>query len=634
MGFWTAMVCWIPWVNKRDMCIVAPETPPPTLTPTRRPTLRPTPFPTLPPTPAPTPFPTERFLELDLELQCVPREGFDTCNDEAPPLAACLGGIPPTELMFVYHGGNCDQSISLQKSKGVMFCADVRGGPSAAAGTQAFVHVTDLEGQVILHSDFVAVGSTLTLRNNGGTKALPSNHLITIHEDDQVKNPAKLLQVVQFRSTCPRDPTPELYLKDRFGGVELVEWTNDSQGRISTFVDQPFNLDITAPLQLDGGTHLTLTKLVVHSNSVPPELDLSDKVTGLQLTAGETVSLAVNLPVDLTTRKTYQLWATAEAAASAAEEGARASRGTSQSSFTAGYPVPPGFPVPAPAPPVPRPEAPTSTTSSRQDPSLARCHLEADIECRTSSNVGCRTIAPPSHMLCDTNSGIPSKLEFLVTGQNCGLDKDCYDAFPGVDIADAKVHLSIRNARNQNLVGYNGVVDIGTIVTITEGLEGSVLVFIYTVGANDTPGQPLQANLIETTCHGQSNRDVTLLQNHGALQVVSFTNADQGTQTVLQKLTFTYVVRNDAVGVHAQVVSAVKTVPRSDPTTVLSTPPESSLVLAPGQEVTLGTDVLMLNAAAAAAVGTTYQYDLEVSGIGVESGQPCFDEESYVFKVG
>jgi len=345
----------------------------PSLSPSASPSSAPSSSPTI----KPTLTPTEEFCEFDLEITCVPPPGSDSCNATPPPVEQCTGR--PFEMVFLFNGGDCEQSFNVQEASGKFFCEDFNGGPPTKRGEKAFIVVTALKDDTVYHNDWVVVGDLFTLFDEGNN--FVADQLITIYGSDNVTDPSNILQAVQYHSSC----SSNLFLKDRFGATQLVIWVNEDQGTVSCFANQTFELDITVPIDIVGGP-ATITSLTVASNVDPFFFNLTDKVAGVEVDAGETLSVSIAIPIDLTQKQTYNLLVTIAALTSLGQQ----CRATDLVSFTAGYPLPPIFPTFAPT------TAPTGIPPRDGDPETAICNLEADIDCRGSSGETCRSLRPPA----------------------------------------------------------------------------------------------------------------------------------------------------------------------------------------------------------------------------------------------
>lgn len=287
-------------------------------------------------------------------------------------------------------------------------------------------------------------------------------------------------------------------------------------------------------------------------------------------------------------------------------------------SFTAGYPLPPLFPTFSPT------QAPTGTIAPTTDPDTTACNLEANIRCRTSTGSGCRSIQPPTALVCASSSGKANAMEFLFTGKSCGATANCIEAFAGLDIGEQQAWINIVDKKGT--VAFDGIVQKGGMVSInTARLRETQLSIVVSFVDENTGGPGLRLQRItnvQIRCKGEVGKDLTLLKNYGALQVVSFTNPDQGKQSIIQSLTFTYIIINES-SLPGTVTSAIKTQPS---TTELI---QSPIVLRPGERVEFSdaSDKVLINLAEEAVTGTQFRYELFVAGQGTASGLRCFDNE-------
>ena len=70
-------------------------------------------------------------------------------------------------MIFLYNGGDCEQSFNVQGEQGLFFCTDLDGGPPTVRGESSFIVVTDTKGETIYHSDWVEVGKPFVLSDGG-----------------------------------------------------------------------------------------------------------------------------------------------------------------------------------------------------------------------------------------------------------------------------------------------------------------------------------------------------------------------------------------------------------------------------------------------------------------------------------
>lgn len=447
----------------------------------------------------PADLPAEESCEFDLEATCIPPPGSQTCNATPPPVQQCTGR--PFEMGFLYNGGDCNQSYNVQGEQGLFFCSDLNGGPPTVRGEKSFIVVTDIKGEgIVYHSDWVEVGQSFTLSDAGNR--FEANQLITIYNSSNTNNPNNIIQSLQYHSSC----SSNLFLKDRFGAVQLIQWVNEDQGVISCFANQTFDLDITVPISIEGGP-ATITSLTVASNVDPFFFNFTDEIGGTFLSAGETLSTSIDVPLDLTHRKTYNFLITVLALTA----NGQTCRGTDLQSFTAGAPLPPLFPSAAPS------LAPAGTSPPTPDPKTAPCNLDADIECRTSTGRGCRSMDTSSDRVCDSQED-PQSLTFIYTGNSCLVGADttsngeCREVISGLNLTQDEVYIRIKSEDKKDEVLLDQVVSRGdSFVLEGRGLGDDIEVKISSVDPDTGgPGTELQKTKdLKTKCRG---REMTLLQ--------------------------------------------------------------------------------------------------------------------------
>lgn len=508
---------------------------------------------------------------------------------------------------MLYTGGDCLQSFNVQEAEDLFFCTDLNGGPPTVRGTLSYIVVTDTNEEIVYHSDWVPVGEIYTLTDGG--ERFTANQLITIYSSDDTSDPNNLLQSVQYHSSC----SSNLFLKDRFGASQLVLWVNEVQGTVSCFANQTFELDITIPIDIVGGP-ATLTSLTVASNIDPFFFNLTEKVGGTEVDAGDTVSASIAVPIDLTTRKTYNLLVTVFAETATGQ----LCRASELTSFEAGYPLPPIFPTFAPT------SAPTGTNPPTPDPETSKCDLEADISCRTSSGVSCRRMEAPTETVCDSG-GSATAVSFLYTGEACGNTADCDDFNGGIPITDEEVFIVIEG--RDGIRGFSGLVEKGEIITVTNGLDREISVSIFTADAASEASSATQlqsVSRIRTECGGRVDEDLTLSANYGALQLTGFSSEDQGNQNVFEQITLTYTIINEGP-LDATLNSAVKT----QPGLVELLPNGEPRVIPGSQSVSFVDSAITIDLSS----GGEFRYDFFVAGEATQSGGECFDSESYLFTV-
>jgi hypothetical protein len=129
-------------------------------------------------------------------------------------------------MVMLYNGGDCSQAFNVQGEQGLYECFDIGNGPpvEGPVPTFSYIKVVALNSpDIIYHEDWVEVGTNydLTLPMNGGDR-VASNMNITIYSTN-ITEPQFQLQNLKYHSSC----SANLFLKDKFGASQLVEWEND-----------------------------------------------------------------------------------------------------------------------------------------------------------------------------------------------------------------------------------------------------------------------------------------------------------------------------------------------------------------------------------------------------------------------
>jgi hypothetical protein len=521
-----------------------------------------------------------------------------------------------TQMGFLFNGGDCRQSSNVQGDE-LFSCSDRNGGPPTSTNESAFIVVTDTQGKTIYHMDWVQVGTEFVL-SDGGNNFEP-NQLINIYNSSDTDNSDNILQAIQYHSSC----SSNLFLKDRFGAVQLVQWVNDFQGVVSCYANQTFELDITAPLDVQGGPAI-LTSLTIASNVEPFFFDMTDKLAGNVLEPGATLSVSVSVPLDLTSRKVYNFAISVQASTSTGQ----ICSAKDLQSFTAGAPLPPAYFTASPS------TAPTSTISPTTDPETTPCDLEADISCRTSTGRACRSIPLPT-IACDSDED-PTLLQFEYTGNSCivsastDFNSRCREATMGLNLAQEQVYIIVEGPRINALL-YNGIVARGETFSLTGGLGQDITIMLLELDAATglpTSTELQRINRLDTSCGGEPGKDLTLLQDYGAVRLVGFETQEQGLVSIEETILVTYSIRNDGA-FPALLLSAFSQSPFVNGSRQLLSEAQPLLH---GEEL-LFTETATLNLESAAQDGILFEFGLFLTGDGVTSGLPCFDQSDYFFRV-
>jgi hypothetical protein len=232
---------------------------------------------------------------------------------------------------MLYNGGDCSQSYNIQDAD-KFGCTDFAGGPPTEDGVESYIVVTDLKGEgIVYHAANVPVGSVYYLNDNG--ERFVADQSIMIYD----REGGTLLQDVYYHSSCSQN----LFLKDRFGASQLVEWINEEQGLVSCFANASFDLAITIPFTITG-SELTVTELF--SITTFGVYNLTDEVYGTVLQPGATITADFQVTIDLATPRVYTFLTTIAGVTDLGVE----CRGVDFYNFTAGVPLNPGVPTISP----------------------------------------------------------------------------------------------------------------------------------------------------------------------------------------------------------------------------------------------------------------------------------------------
>jgi hypothetical protein len=519
-------------------------------------------------------------------------------------------------MRFLFTGGDCSQSYNSQGDK-LFFCSDLNGGPPGSTSESAFIVVTDTQGKTIYHRGWVQVGTYFVVSDGGNS--FEANQQITIYNSSTTESPDNILQVIQYHSSC----SGNIFLKDRFGAVQLVQWVNHVQGVVSCFANQTLQLDITAPLDVQGGP-ATLTHLMIASNVEPFFFNMNDKVAGSVLVPGQTLSISIYVPLDLTTRMVYNFAISVQAATL----NGQICIANDNHSFNAGSPLSPTYPKSSPS------TTPTWTSEPTTDPETTSCDLKADISCSTLTGRACRSIALPARV-CNSDEG-PKLLQFEYTGRSCTVSAStdstsrCREATWGLNLTQEQVYIIVEGPRINALL-YNGIVAQGETFSLITGLGRDITIMVLELDIATglpTPTELQRINHLDTGCGGELGKDLTLLHDYGGVRLVGFETHEQGLVSTVETITLTYAIRNNGA-FPALLLSTFSQSPFVNGSRQLLSEAQTLL---DGEELSF-TETASLNVKNAAEAGTLFQFGLFLTGDGAASGLPCFDQADYFFRV-
>ena len=544
-------------------------TPPPEPSPEQTPPPTPTPAPVATPAPVipetltpeitsvPTPLATEipEPCDVTVTTTCLSsKDGID-CNDIIPLVTICQAR--PTSMVMKFNGGDCSQSFNIQNAD-LFQCSDFNGAPPTDEGAQSYIVFTDIKGQgIIYYEGFAAVGSDILLENGGAQ--VDANMNVTIYSSDD-KQPSSILQTMIFHSSCSRN----LFLKDRFGSIQLVEFTNEPQGTVTCFI----NATLTFSVVNQGSNDATFYSLVTESN-IYGTLYFIDQVVGQEVATGATFETTTTILIDLTVQQDY----TFETTLTGQAPGGAFCNATDVLEFTAGNPDPsrpPAVPetsapilapvsstpvaLPATPAPIATTIAPIAATVTAAPVTLAPvtitdagCSVVINTTCSDKDGLDCNDIIPlvticqarPTSMVMKFNGGDCSQ-SFNI--QNADLFQ-CSD-FNGAPPTDegAQSYIVFTDIKGQGIIYYEGFAAVGSDILLENGgaqVDANMNVTIYS-SDDKQPSSILQTMIFHSSC----SRNLFLKDRFGSIQLVEFTNEPQGTVTCFINATLTFSVVN------------------------------------------------------------------------------------------
>jgi len=581
--------------------IVAPPTPRPTLPPLE---------PILPPSSAPT-----SPCTIEFNSTCIPPAGADDCRAIPPAVQQCEGR--PLKMGMLYNGGDCSQSFNIQEED-KFTCEDIGNGPPTIDGEQSYIVViAKKDPDIVYHSDWVEVGSMYYLSDND--ERFEADQNITIYSSD-VLTPANTLQKVLYHSSCSQN----LFLKDRFGASQLVEWFNEEQGLISCFANATFDLVVTIPLDIRGDS-ITLASLIsITSWGV---FNLTDEVFGLTLSPGDSVEASFSVTLDLTTRQQYSLLTEIIGTTDTGAE----CRGVDFYAFVAGNPLPPGVPTVTPT------LEPTTSLPPTPDPLTTACSLVAEIRCSVANNViqeaglkACLELSPPEFSVCDTG-GRAEQLRFLYSPRPCDgsntttKEFKCRNENGGPTTSDATI--KFQGDKKDDPILFNAKVGPGEVIIIDNAPNGGELPDKIKIDITNDSGTRVQSMEYMTKCDDKN--DISLLTFYGSLQLTAFENTELGYQSAIEYVEESFVARN------AGLLPAFLEWTNSSSTQFGD---NEGLVAPPGTELAARGEISFQFGPAPINLyqsnGQTFTSRLSVSGSGAASGLDCQDSDGFEFTVG
>jgi hypothetical protein len=529
-------------------------------------------------------------------------------------------------MTFRYNGGDCSQSFNIQPSS-QFTCDDFNGGPPTEQGELSYIQAFQLGGGgggggEMFFEGFVPVGELFTLTAEGTVSA---NMNITMWDPQGMEDPAdiiaaaNILQTIRYHSSCSRN----LFLKDRFGSAQLVEFVSPDQGLVTCFITANFELDIVIPISVPGES-VRLLSLTMITNQFGV-INRTDEVNGMIVEGGDVVEVTpFSVTLDLTNRERYTFFTTV---IGETVDGGAGCFGQDFFEFTAGNPLPPIFPTMAPS------VVPTGSPFPTTDPLTTACMLDASIICTVidGPETTCNALSEPAITQCVGGNSLTG-LRFSYTGANCGVFENCEDRNGGPSgLTEVFIEIFDRDG-----AFFEGRVEVGDIIDV-ENPTGfnrdtiTIEIFEFDGDANDSKGGRLQEVAINDECMdppaGQ-DAELVLRNAYGGSTLISFTTLEDGTSSSFAEVRLEYVVENPSV-FDASINSAVLSSFFSGVGQQLVPTP---VTLDKFDEVTLRTESQVLDLEA--EVGNFFIFGLNVAGNAQNSGMlVCNDFPTFNFTV-
>ena len=453
-------------------------------------------------------------------------------------------------MTFRYTPGDCSQSFNIQPSD-KFSCTDVNEGPPTEEGVQSYIVAFRLGGgggDEDYFQGFVNTGELWTLTAGEGNK-VSADMNITIYDPRgstdpaEITQPQNMLQTVNYHSSCSRN----LFLKDRFGNNQIVEWTSETIGLVTCFIETGLEITVDIPIETEAETGpIRLLEMTTLHNYDPFIFNRTDEVNGVILGPGDTFTpTPFELDIDLTVRRRYTFFTTI---VGETVETGQECNGDDFFEFTAGNPLPPIFPTVAPS------ASPTSSPYPTPDPETTPCGLEADIRCTVTegSTRSCQALSVPDvRTTCIlTGNNAPNvgleELVFKYTGSNCQADRpDCQDDNGGPNgLSEVWMEVSDRDGNYiEQVVPLDGFIKVENPTGFRQD-RLDIEIYVYDPTDKNNRGDRLQRERINPSC---TVNELELGKEYGASTLTSFTDEANGQQALYATVEISYLIQNDSV---------------------------------------------------------------------------------------
>lgn len=224
------------------------------------------------------------------------------------------------------------------------------GPPPTQAGEEAYIVATELEGFMVYFEGFVGVGNSYTLNEDFSIDKLPPNMNITVYHPAGSTDPSTIVQGANIMQTLfvHLSCSQPLFLKDRFGSGQVVQWIEVGGRNVSCFQETVTGDLIFVSLDAENQDQpVRLVEMVIVPNFADEPINKTDEANGLILEPnGESIILTpINVPVIFTQGARYTFSTTIFGETL---DGSQLCNGYDFHECNAGIALPPSFPTLAP----------------------------------------------------------------------------------------------------------------------------------------------------------------------------------------------------------------------------------------------------------------------------------------------
>jgi hypothetical protein len=582
----------------------------PTASPSSSPSSRPTTSPSTSPSSAPSDTPTDQ-CQIELNVQCIAPVDLSqdgSCNFDYLQPPACQQ--QPTQMILRYNGGDCSRSHNLQRNS-LSTCEDYghdNFGPSLQKGVSSYIRAFDPGNSVNMYYDgFVKVGDDFAV---SGSFAETLN--ITIYDPKSFTNindiiqPENILQTIVVHTTCPT-PATNLFLKDRFGSIQLIEFQNSQQGTVSSFQILELSYEVSSDFDMELLSVDIVTNIENDNYGI---YNVTNYVAGTIIGPGNSVSGVQIITIDLSRRTKYS----AQGVAVGSKSDGHKCYGSDLTEFTAGVPLPPSIPTIAPT------AAPSVSAFPSPDPLLTKCDLDATIICKRLNGESCDDLKAPLNKTCIGSNA--EDLSFVYVPSSVCNGTNSQDSFTCTDFnTDVKRPFSVfLKVYGGTDIFFEGIVSAGQLFDVPlPTLNNEILLSLSTVSPSGNAGTLLQTSRMSVACREEDA--LTLLKTFGSLQLNGFKNAQMGSQYVFANLELSYTVKN--VGrIDSLLTMATTDSPFTGMADELLSPNAPKRPIGPGDTETF---VERATVNLVVALGERFDFFFEIQGEGAMSNLRCYD---------